>query len=71
MECIKGDNSFNFWLDVLFGALNCMAQRSGQYEKWSWGIEMRCYRRMEKIKWSKKVTNEVPGTFTGEKAASK
>ena len=37
-----------------------MAQRPGHYENWKYleSFEMWCWRKMEKIKWSEKVTNE-------------
>ena len=58
------------WLGVMFGALLYTAQRPGHQENWSRGIlsfKMWCWRRMEKIKWSEKVTNGEVLDCIGEK----
>ena len=52
-------NSRRNWLGVIFGALLYMAQRSVRKleRKYLESFEMQCWRRMEKIKRSEKVTN--------------
>ena len=53
----------------MFGALLYMAQRPGHKleQKYLESFEMWCWRRMEKIKWSEKVTNEQVLDHIGEK----
>ena len=47
----------------MFEALHCMAQRPGHLRKlkrkYLQSSEIWCWRRIDKIKWSEKVTNEV------------
>ena len=52
----------------MFGALLYMAQKNWKLErKYLESFEMWCWRRMEKIKWSEKVTNEQVLDRIGEK----
>ena len=63
-------NSGINWLGVILGTLPYMAQRPGHQENWSGSIwkafKMWYWRRMEKIKWSEKVTNEQDLDRIGE-----
>ena len=52
------------WLSVMLGALLSMAQRT-----YLESFEMRCWWRMEKIKWSEEVTNEQLLERIGEKGS--
>ena len=56
---------------VMFGALRCVAQRTWTLKKlerkYLENFEMCCWRKMENIKWSEKITNEQVIDRIGER----